>query len=153
MIRRALACTILIFALSAMPAFGAAKTPDQVFHTKSSSGRALMTAYSQLLVDKDKPAIAKLLSSAFQIQRADGSHANRAQYLAKLPDLRAFSFADVTQARANGLVTVRMEATATLFVNGAMYSPTPAPQMTVFGWQGDRWLLVAQGNFNLPTTT
>ena len=152
MIRRALALTVLILAFCAVPAFGAAKTPDQVLHTKSSSGLALMTAYSNLLVAKDTPALANLLCQAFQIQRADGSHANRAQYLAKLPDLRAFSFADVTQGRGPNIVTVRMQATATLFVNGAMYSPAPAPQMAVFRWQGTRWLLVAQGNFNLPTT-
>jgi len=152
MIRRTLALTVVIFAFCAVPAFGAAKTPDQVLHTQSSSGLALMTAYSQLLVNKDKPAIANLLCQAFQIQRADGSHANRAQYLAKLPDLRAFSFADVTQGRGPNVVTVRMQATATLFVNGAMYNPAPAPQLAVFRWQGTRWLLVAQGNFNLPTT-
>ena len=150
MIRRPLALAVLLLALSAVTAFGATTTPDQVFRTESSSGLALMTAYSQLLVKKDRSAVAKLLSPAFQIQRADGSHANRAQYLAKLPDLRAFSFADVSQARADGLVTVRMEASATLFVNGAMYSPTPAPQMAVFRWTGKRWQLVAQGNFNLP---
>ena len=38
MIRRVFALTILILALCAVPAFGAAKTPDQVLHTKSSSG-------------------------------------------------------------------------------------------------------------------
>jgi hypothetical protein len=152
MIRRTLALTVLVLALCAVPAFGAAKTPDQVLHTKASSGRALMTAYSNLLVAKDKAAIARLLSPAFQIQRADGSHASRAQYLATLPDLRAFSFADLTQARSNGIVTVRTAATATLFVNGAMYNPKPAPQMTVFRWTGERWLLLAQGNFNLPAS-
>lgn len=152
MLRRAFALIALSLALCAMPAVALARTPDQVLHTKTSSGRALMTAYSELLVAKDKAAIARLLSPAFQIQRADGSHANRAQYLAKLPDLRAFSFAGLTQARANGIVTVRMEATATLFVNGAMYSPKPAPQMAVFRWTGARWLLLAQGNFNLPAS-
>ena len=152
MIRRTLALAVLLLALCAVPALGAAKTPDQVLHAKSSSGLALMTAYSQLLVNKDRPALANLLCRAFQIQRADGSHANRAQYLSKLPDLRAFSFADVTQARFDGVVTVRMQATATLFVNGAMYRPAPAPQMAVFRWMNARWMLVAQGNFNLPTT-
>lgn len=152
MLRRAFALIALSLALCAMPAVALARTPDQVLHTKASSGRALMTAYSELLVAKDKAAIARLLSPAFQIQRADGSHANRAQYLAKLPDLRAFSFAGLTQARANGIVTVRTEATATLFVNGAMYSPKPAPQMAVFRWTGTRWLLLAQGNFNLPAS-
>ena len=50
-------------------------------------------------------------------------------------------------------VTVRMQAAATLFVNGAMYNPSPAPQMAVFRWKNARWYLVAQGNFNLPKAT
>ena len=152
MIRYTLVLTVLLLILGASTASGATKSPDQVFHAKASSGLALMTAYSQLLVAKDKAAVASLLCNAFQIQRADGSYANRAQYLSKLPDLRAFSFANATQARSNGIVTVRMEATATLFVNGAMYSPKAAPQMAVFRWLNKRWLLVAQGNFNLPAS-
>lgn len=156
MIRHTLVLTVLLLllllTLAAGTAAGATKSPDQVFRAKASSGLALMTAYSQLLVTKDKAAVASLLCNAFQIQRADGSYANRAQYLAKLPDLRAFSFANATQARSNSIVTVRMEATATLFINGAMYSPKPAPQMAVFRWLNKRWLLVAQGNFNLPAS-
>jgi len=150
MIRRALALTVLLLALCAVPAFGAAKTPDQVLHIKSSSGLELMTAYSTLLMRDRVSQLDDLLSRAFQIQRADGSHAGKTYYLAHLPDLRAFSFAEATEARAGDIVTVRMEATATLFVNGAMYSPAPAPQLAVFRWKNKRWYLVAQGNFNLP---
>jgi hypothetical protein len=150
MIRRAFVLTVLLLALSAVPALGAVKTPAQVLHTKSSSGLELMTAYSTLLKHDRVGQLDALLSRAFQIQRADGSHAGKAYYLAHLPDLRAFSFADVTQTRANGIVTVRMLATATLFVNGQMYSPAPAPQLAVFRWMHERWILVAQGNFNLP---
>ena len=147
---RILAIALVI--LAATVGSASARTPDQVLHTKSSSGLALMNAYSQLVVDKDKPALAALLCQAFQIQRADGSHANRAQYLANLPDLRTYAYADVTQGRSSGIVTVRMQATLTLYVNGAMYNPAPAPQLVVFRWMNARWMLVAQGNFNLPTT-
>jgi hypothetical protein len=150
MIRRVFALTVLILALCAVPAFGAARTPDQVLHTKSSSGLELMTAYSTLLMRDRVGQLDDLLSRAFQIQRADGSHAGKAYYLAHLPDLRAFSFAEATEARAGDIVTVRMLCTATLFVNGVFYNPAPAPQMAVFRWKNKRWYLVAQGNFNLP---
>jgi hypothetical protein len=141
MIRRVFALTILILALCAVPAFGAARTPDQVLHTKSSSGLELMTAYSTLLMRDRVSQLDNLLSRAFQIQRADGSHAGKAYYLAHLPDLRAFSFAEATEARAGDIVTVRMLCTAT------------APQLAVFRWKNSRWYLVAQGNFNLPKAT
>jgi hypothetical protein len=153
MIRRVFALTVLLLALCAVPAFGAAKTPDHVLRTKSSSGLELMTAYSTLLMRDRVSQLDDLLSRAFQIQRADGSHAGKAYYLAHLPDLRAFSFAEATEARAGDIVTVRMQAAATLFVNGAMYNPSPAPQMAVFRWKNARWYLVAQGNFNLPKAT
>ena len=153
MIRRVFALTILILALCAVPAFGAARTPDQVLHTKSSSGLELMTAYSTLLMRDRVSQLDDLLSRAFQIQRADGSHAGKAYYLAHLPDLRAFSFAQATEARAGDIVTVRMLCTATLFVNGVFYNPAPAPQLAVFRWKNSRWYLVAQGNFNLPKAT
>jgi hypothetical protein len=153
MIRRVFALTILILALCAVPAFGAARTPDQVLHTKSSSGLELMTAYSTLLMRDRVSQLDNLLSRAFQIQRADGSHAGKAYYLAHLPDLRAFSFAQATEARAGDIVTVRMLCTATLFVNGVFYNPAPAPQLAVFRWKNSRWYLVAQGNFNLPKAT
>jgi hypothetical protein len=153
MIRRVFALTILILALCAVPAFGAARTPDQVLHTKSSSGLELMTAYSTLLMRDRVSQLDNLLSRAFQIQRADGSHAGKAYYLAHLPDLRAFSFAEATEARAGDIVTVRMLCTATLFVNGVFYNPAPAPQLAVFRWKNSRWYLVAQGNFNLPKAT
>jgi len=150
MIRRILALTVLLLALCAGPAFGAAKTPNKVLHTKSSSGLELMTAYSTLLMRDRVSQLDDLLSRAFQIQRADGSHAGKAYYLAHLPDLRAFSFAEATEARAGDIVSVRMLCTATLFVNGVIYNPAPAPQMAVFRWKNSRWYLVAQGNFNLP---
>jgi hypothetical protein len=109
-----------------------------------------MTAYSTLLMRDRVSQLDDLLSRAFQIQRADGSHAGKAYYLAHLPDLRAFSFAQATEARAGDIVTVRMLCTATLFVNGVFYNPAPAPQLAVFRWKNSRWYLVAQGNFNLP---
>ena len=149
MVRR-LSLLAVTIALAVPATAGAAPSPDRIFHMSRANGLQLMTAYSTLLVAKDEAALADLLAPAFQIQRADGSHQDREEYLAKLPDLRAFSFVNVSTRRGGGVLTVRMTAQATLFVNGAMYSPAPAPQMGVFQWDGTRWLLVGQGNFNLP---
>ncbi|MGI9187054.1 MAG: nuclear transport factor 2 family protein [Gaiellales bacterium] len=151
MTRRILILALALLALSVGSA--SAASPDRVIHTKSSTGLQLMTAYSTLLVKKDLPALTALLAPSFQIQRADGSHATRAQYLAKLPDLRAFAFDDSTATRSGDVITFRALATSTLFINGAMYSPDPAPQMAVFRWRSGAWSVVAQGNFNLPKTS
>jgi hypothetical protein len=33
-------------------------------------------------------------------------------------------------------------------VNGKPYTPGPAPRLTVFAWNGQRWQLAAHSNFN-----
>lgn len=137
-------------ALACSAGVAGARTPLQVFQSKYANGLQLATAYSNQLVQKDRQGLSATISPAFQIQRADGSHADREAYLAKLPGLRAFSFADASTTKGGGVLTFRAEATSTLFVNGAMYSPKPAPLMVVFQWTGARWVLVGQGNFNLP---
>lgn len=109
-----------------------------------------MTAYSDLLVAKDVPALRTMISPSFIIQRGDGSWAGRNGYLKRLPDLRSFTFTDTVERRRDGILSVRMTATSVLFVNGVEFRPDPAPLMGVWQWQNKRWRLVAQGNFNLP---
>jgi hypothetical protein len=148
MIRRTLLLAFITLVVSAAPA--AAATPQQVLRDRSSTGLALMTAYSDLLVTKNTRALGRMISPAFIIQRTDGSWAGRKGYLRRLPDLRGFTFADTVERRHGRILTVRMTATSVLFINGAEYRPEPAPLMGVWQWQDNRWQLVAQGNFNLP---
>lgn len=125
-------------------------TTDSILSDPDAPAIDLMTAYSDMLVAKDLDGLDDLLSDAFQIQRADGSHATKDEYLGQLPDLTAFAFEDAVEARAGDVATLRMLAAAELTIDGAPYRPDPAPMLAVFQWAGDGWQLVAQGNFNLP---
>lgn len=128
----------------------AARTPEEVLSDRSADGLELMTAYSDLLVAKDRDGLERVLARSFLVQRANGSWTGRRGFLASLPDLRSFSFADVTERRQRGALTVRMTATSTLLVNGTPYRGDPAPLLGAWRWTDGRWELVAQGNFNLP---
>jgi len=149
--RRLPVLVALIVALALPAAAHAAKPPDTSALTERwASGVALMTAYSDLLILQDRAKLDRMLDDAFLIQRTDGSWADKTRYLAKLPDLRDYSFAQAQVRRSGRVLTFRATATSTLTVNGEAYTPSPAPLMAVWRWTGARWLLVAQGNFNVP---
>jgi hypothetical protein len=145
-VRRALAG---ILAGAVLAACGNAAAPP--FGDPDASGEALFRAYSELLVERDAAGLEAVLGSAFLVQRADGSRADRTTFLATLPELRAFELADVEESRGDGIVTVRAMATADLVVDGVTYAMDPAPMLAVFHWVDGRWLLEAQGNFNHPS--
>jgi hypothetical protein len=131
---------------------GPAEPPDTAAAVADpdATGIELMTYYSDLLVAKDIPALQSFLGDGFMIQRADGSHQEKVDYLAKLPALTAFSFSEPVETRSDDLIALRMLAAAELTIDGQPYRPDPAPMLAVFRWTGDAWQLVAQGNFNLP---
>ena len=149
---RRLACLLALAVLAFAPAAAqAAKPPDTSALTdRRASGIALMSAYSDLLILKDQAKLDRLLDDAFLIQRTDGSWADKTRYLAKLPDLRDYDFTQGQVRRSGRILTFRASATSVLTVNGEAYAPSPAPLLTVWRWTGERWLLVAQGNFNVP---
>ena len=149
---RRLACLLALAVLALAPAAAqAAKPPDTSALTdRRASGIALMSAYSDLLILKDQAKLDRMLDDAFLIQRTDGSWADKTRYLAKLPDLRDYGFAQAQVRRSGRMLTYRATATSVLTVNGEAYAPSPAPLLTVWRWTGERWLLVAQGNFNVP---
>jgi hypothetical protein len=124
--------------------------PASVVEDPDATGLDLMTYYSDLLVRKDVAALQALLGDAFMIQRADGSHQQRADYLARLPHLTAFTLSEPVETRSDGLIVLRMLAAAELEIDGKPYRPDAAPMLAVFAWDGSAWHLVAQGNFNLP---
>lgn len=149
---RRLALLVSLAALALAPAAAqAAKPPDtSALADRRASGLALMSAYSDLLILKDRAKLGRMLDDAFLIQRTDGSWADKTRYLAKLPDLRDYAFDQAQVRRSGRMLTFRATATSVLTVNGEAYAPNPAPIMTVWRWTGERWLLVAQGNFNVP---
>ncbi|HEU0305026.1 MAG TPA: nuclear transport factor 2 family protein, partial [Gaiellaceae bacterium] len=134
---------VALLVLAAVPAAGARQgaTPEE-------TARPLVVRFFKLVRDRDVAGLATFLSPAFQLQRADGSGAGKAEYLDRLPTVRKFTLASLTASRAGSTLVARYQATVEGIVNGKPYTPGPAPRLSVFHWTGKRWQLIAHANFN-----
>jgi hypothetical protein len=138
---------VCVFAFSAAGAAANASPAPSVPHP-SITGRVLVVRFFTLLEHKDVAGLRAFLAPGFQVQRADGSADDKATYLAHLPIVRSFSISRVTATESNGALVVRYLAVATGLVNGKPYRPGPAPRLSVFTWNSERWQLAAHANFN-----
>lgn len=144
---RRLALPAVLCLVLAVPAAGYAAAAPRLA-SPNATGRALVVHFFTLLEKKDKQGLASFLAPNFQVQRADGSASNKAQYLAKLPVVLSFKILNLVASEANDSLVVRYEAIATGKVNGKRYTPGPAPRLSTFTWNGSRWQLSSHANFN-----
>jgi hypothetical protein len=140
----------LLFALGLAPALPAAASerPAPRLAHPTAAARPLVIRFFSLLAHRDEAGLAAFLSPAFQVQRADGSASGKADYLANLPTVNGFSLSKLTATQAGGALVVRYHARVEGVVNGKPYTPGPAPRLSVFAWNGERWQLAAHANFN-----
>jgi Domain of unknown function (DUF4440) len=108
----------------------------------------LVNRFFVLLARKDRAGLQGFLSPGFQVQRADGSAAEKQDYLANLATINKFQITRLRATRADGTLVVRYLAQIEGSVNGKPYTPGPAPRLSVFVWNGKRWQLAAHANFN-----
>jgi hypothetical protein len=102
-----------------------------------------------LIARKDQAGLQRLLSPAFQVQRADGSAENKTQYLANLSaTVNKFYISNLSATQARGALVVRYLARVEGSIDGKPYTPGRAPRLSVFAWNGDRWQLAAHANFD-----
>ena len=102
----------------------------------------------QLLHDKDSAGLEAFLSPAFTLQRADGSSADKADFIQRPADVVEFTISGLTATQTGNVMVARYMADVVGTTNGRPYSPGPAPRMSVFLWDGTDWQLVAHANFN-----
>jgi hypothetical protein len=110
--------------------------------------RPLVVRFFKLVEHKNVTGLKRLLSPAFQIERADGSGSSRAQFLRNLPTISKFKLTGFTATRAGSVLVVRYLATVEGVVSGKRFTPGPAPRLTVFSWDGSAWRLISHANFN-----
>jgi hypothetical protein len=146
-----LALGLLALALMSAPgASGKAPTnapAPRLAHPTRTATR-LVNEFFSLLAHKDRSGLQRFLSPAFQVQRADGSSAEKPEYLANLATINSFQLTKVRATQAGATLVVRYLATVEGVVNGKPYKPGPAPRLSVFAWSGKRWQLAAHANFN-----
>jgi hypothetical protein len=113
-----------------------------------SIGKQLVNRFFAFVARKDRAALESFLSPAFQVQRADGSGSGKKEYLANLATIKRFELTRTRATKAGGTLVVRYLADVEGVVNGKPYKPGPAPRLSVFAWNGNRWQLAAHANFN-----
>jgi len=145
----ALLSTTLVFSASARAATDTTTTTTHIGTAAAvATAKPLVTKYFTLIKNKDKAGLDKFLSPAYELQRADGTGSNKADYLQNISTVQSFHLTDFTASRAGDVLVVRYLADATGVVNGKPYSPGPAPRLTVFVHNGKHWQVVAHANFN-----
>jgi hypothetical protein len=119
----------------------------------SATGRALAARYFRLLQAGDIAGLRVFLSSAFQIQRADGSAWGKGPYLRSgLPEITSFALNGAVGTQAGPALVVRYFARVSGVTNGRPYANAPAPRLSTFAWNGYAWRLTSHANFEpLPT--
>jgi Domain of unknown function (DUF4440) len=141
----------IVFALAAAaalaPAASAAR-PAPRYANPTAAAKPLVVRFFTLIQHKDVAGLDRFLSPAFQVQRADGTASEKADYLKKLPDVKTFSLSKFRATQQGATLIVRYQAVVTGTVNGKAYTPGPAPRLSVFAWNGRRWQLAAHSNFN-----
>jgi len=148
---RSLALVLTMLAVAFAPGASAkaatTKTAPRLADPTRTATR-LVNNFFTLLERKDRAALQRFLSPAFQVQRADGSSAEKREYLANLSTVNSFQLTKVRGTQAGATLVVRYLATVEGVVNGKPYKPGPAPRLSVFDWSGKRWQLAAHANFN-----
>lgn len=120
----------------------------------TATGRELATKFLTLLQNNDATGLDAFLDTAFQIQRADGSFAGKAEYLKNPAKVKSFELSpDLSAVMSGNLITVRYAIMATETINGKSFSKGEAPRLSTFAWHDGTWHLVSHANFNLPADT
>lgn len=116
-------------------------------------GTRLVNRFWSLLVAGDPDELRAFLSPAFQVQRANGSGANRNQYVAafaKSTTVSAYALSELRVTRTGGLVVVRYVSQTTETIDGVAYAKTPAPRISTFVETPSGWRMASHANFNAP---
>jgi hypothetical protein len=141
-----LVAALLVGACSAAPP---AASPAPSLTDPAQTAMQQVTRFFDLLKNRDSAGLANFLSPAFTLQRADGSGANKTEYLAVEPaTITSYTITNLQATNINGTLTARYMADVQGEVDGKPYTPGPAPRLSVFIWTGTDWQLLAHANFN-----
>jgi hypothetical protein len=111
-------------------------------------GMAALNTWWTALVAGTPVALGPVLAPEFQMMRTDGSGYDKSGYLASsLPKIAAIpEFTKVTFTSGDGLLIARYFVTVNETRDGKTLQKH-AGRLTVFRKDGDKWLVVAHGNF------
>ena len=127
--------------------------PAPVLEDPSATGRELITKWLTALKDRNLESIDEQLAPNFQIRRANGSTADKAQYLQSPAVVTSFELSEKFVGLQHGqTLSLNWAIKVDQIIDGVTYSNSEAPRMTSFEWNTDKWQIVAYANFNAPAT-
>lgn len=115
---------------------------------------ALATQFFTVLENGDRAELEQFLSPAFQLMRADGSTADKSQYLASPAQVESFELSDFMAGEDDDVLTTTYKAVTTETIDGQEYRKEPLPRSSTFVNTGDdQWQIVAHANLSGPADT
>jgi ketosteroid isomerase-like protein len=115
----------------------------------AATAKTLVTNWLEALKAGDLDAVGDAMAPSFQIQRGDGSSADRAAYLANPAKVSSYVLGDQIVATQSGdTLTVRWSIKVTETINGVTYTDVEAPRLVAFEWQDGAWRIISYANFN-----
>jgi hypothetical protein len=152
MTRTVLACLgialVLAFGAPVLAAPHAGGIPAPQLSDPTATGHRLANRFFTLLRSKNIEGLQGFMSDAFQVQRANGTGASKTDFLAALPVINNFVLTDFHGTQAGPALVVRYEASVVGVINGNPYTPGPAPRISTYVWNGLRWQIASNANFN-----
>lgn len=128
-----------------------ADDPAPALADPAATGRELATEFLTILQSADLGALDEFLAPGFQLQRADGSGATKAEYLEKPASVQQFELGtNVSAVQQGEVLTVRWTVVITEVINGQPGATGEAPRLSTFLWSDGRWRMISHANFNLP---
>lgn len=110
----------------------------------------LANKFLTLLHEQDTEGLRDFLSDAFIIQRADGSHSEKAAYLENLPTINEFTISDVVAFQTGNTLIARWAISVDEVIDGRQFRSEPAPRLSTFVYSDGEWRLASHANFNVP---
>ena len=144
----ALTTTLALAACSSSSPAAAPKLADP-----SATGRELVVAWLTALQQKDLASLDAQIAPNFQLQRADGSSSNKAEYLANPASVDTYELGDtIVGLQSANTLTVRWAMKVKGQTNGVTVPDKEAARLTGFEWNGERWQIITYANFNAPNS-
>lgn len=107
--------------------------------------------FFSLLQRNDVEGLNTFLSPGFQIIRADGSTADKPQYLENPADVSNFELTDFSVGRQGDAIVALYTVTTTEEIDRQLYTDQPRQRLSVFVDNDGQWQLIAHANLNTPT--
>lgn len=117
-------------------------------------GQRLVTRFWRLLKTGEPGELRAFLAPAFQVQRANGTGANRNQYVASFAasiKITDYALSGFKVTRTGGLLVARYSVVTTETIDGVPYARAAAPRLSTFVRTPRGWRIASHANFNAPS--